>query len=71
MAVHSDGQERGRVPSTDTGVTAPPQEQGRVFILPWTFVALLGAAYLLCSRDIRALINRPRTVEAISCGLTG
>lgn len=66
MAIHSDGQERSRVPSTDTGVTAPPQEQGGVFILSWTFIALLGDSHLLCSRDIRALINRPRTVEAVA-----
>lgn len=66
MAVHSDGQERSRVPSTDTGVTAPPQEQDGVFILSPTFIALLGAVHLLYSRDIRVLMNGPRTVEAVA-----
>lgn len=68
MAIHADGQERSRVPSTDTGVAAPPQEQGGVFILSWTFTALLGAVYLLYSRNITELIDRPRTVEAIATG---
>lgn len=55
MAVHSDGQERSRVPPAGVGATAPPQEQGSVGVKSWSSAALFRPVWLIYSTDARKL----------------
>lgn len=62
MTVHSDGQERSRVPTAGFGVTAPPQEQGSVEVSSCSSAALFRAVWLIYRRNVSKLNRQLKDV---------